>query len=224
MIRESGAQWTILRSAWFAQNFSEAFLAGMVANGVLALQAGDAAEPFVAVDDLADVGGRVDRGPARRQVYEVTGPQPLTFAAATQVVARANGRPVPYQPITGQAFAADMTAAGLPGDLIGGLDEVFAERRAGRNASAADGLERPLGRPPRGFAEFARTASLTADADSWTARRLGPRCMTRLRITGRTVSGPLSGFPVICAVAVRYVPMSTGRGHEAPRLGRRGAG
>lgn len=33
-IREFGAERTILRSAWFAQNFGEGFMAEMVADGV----------------------------------------------------------------------------------------------------------------------------------------------------------------------------------------------
>jgi uncharacterized protein YbjT (DUF2867 family) len=161
-VRESGAEWSIVRAAWFAQNFSEGFLTGAVRDGVLALPAGDAAEPFVDAGDVADVAVAAltdDRHAG--QVYEVTGPRPLTFAAAADEIARATGRQIRYQPITSQEFTAAMANAGLPGDLVAVLAEVFAELRDGRNAGTADGVERALGRPPRDFADFARTTWAT---------------------------------------------------------------
>ncbi len=54
-MRESGLEWTVVRSAWFAQNFGESFLADMVADGTVAAPAGDALDPFLDVDDLAEV-------------------------------------------------------------------------------------------------------------------------------------------------------------------------
>lgn len=55
-IRESGAEWTILRPAWFAQNFSEEpFLAGQVSSGVVTLSTGDGLEPFIDAEDIAEV-------------------------------------------------------------------------------------------------------------------------------------------------------------------------
>ena len=39
-VQESGADWTILRASWFAQNFSEHFLLEPVLGGVIALPAG----------------------------------------------------------------------------------------------------------------------------------------------------------------------------------------
>jgi uncharacterized protein YbjT (DUF2867 family) len=158
-VRDSGLAWTIVRSAWFAQNFSEGFLAPMVADGVLAVPAGEAAEPFVDVDDLADVAVAAltdDRHDGR--VYEVSGPRRLRFAEAAAEIARAAGRPVRYAPVAERDFADGMAASGVPGELIGVLDEVFAELRHGGGA-VADGVPRALGRPARDFAEYARAAA-----------------------------------------------------------------
>ncbi len=54
-VRESGAGWTIVRCAWFAQNFSEDFLLPPVMSGDLAVPGGSVGEPFVDVGDVADV-------------------------------------------------------------------------------------------------------------------------------------------------------------------------
>ena len=50
------APWaTVVSAAWFMQNFSEHFLLDPVREGVIALPAGEVAEPFVDVEDIADV-------------------------------------------------------------------------------------------------------------------------------------------------------------------------
>ncbi|RUU07958.1 NmrA family transcriptional regulator, partial [Mesorhizobium sp. M6A.T.Ca.TU.002.02.2.1] len=54
MLKASGADWTILRCAWFAQNFSESFLLEPLLAGEVALPVGNVGEPFVDADDIAD--------------------------------------------------------------------------------------------------------------------------------------------------------------------------
>ncbi len=54
-VRASGADLTIVRSTWFAQNFSEDYIVDGVRGGEVALPAGDVPEPFVDADDIADV-------------------------------------------------------------------------------------------------------------------------------------------------------------------------
>lgn len=55
ILKSSGAAWTILRAAWFSQNFSENFLLDAVRSGTVALPVSDVREPFVDADDIADV-------------------------------------------------------------------------------------------------------------------------------------------------------------------------
>ena len=65
-----------MRASWFAQNFSEGEFLGPVLDGVVALPAGDVPEPFVDVDDIADVvvAALTEDGHAG-ELYEVTGPR-----------------------------------------------------------------------------------------------------------------------------------------------------
>ena len=58
MLQASGADWTIVRCSWFCQNFDESFFAEPLAYGELALPVGDVGEPFVDVEDIADVAVR----------------------------------------------------------------------------------------------------------------------------------------------------------------------
>lgn len=84
VVRGSGLDWTIVRSTWFSQNFSESYLVDSIVQGRVALPAGAVGEPFVDAEDVADVAVAAltdDRHVG--QTYELTGPRLLTFAEAT---------------------------------------------------------------------------------------------------------------------------------------------
>ena len=54
-VRASGVEFTLIRSAWFAQNFSEGYLRDPILAGVLPMPGGMIAEPIIDIDDIADV-------------------------------------------------------------------------------------------------------------------------------------------------------------------------
>jgi uncharacterized protein YbjT (DUF2867 family) len=161
IVRESGLGYTLVRASWFAQNFSEGALLQGVLDGAVVLAAGDVAEPFVDVEDIADVAVAAlldERHDGR--LYDVTGPRLLTFSGAAAELAAAAGRPVAYVPVSVAEFRAAL--AGHP------LGDVFADLCAevfdGRNANLGTGVQDALGRPARDFADFCRAA---AEAGAW---------------------------------------------------------
>ncbi len=113
--RDSGAELTILRSTWFAQNFSEDYWAEGILNGELALPAGEVPEPFVDADDIADVAvaALTEDGHAG-ELYELTGPRLLTFAEAIDEIAKAAGREIRFVPVTIDEFASEAAEQGAP--------------------------------------------------------------------------------------------------------------
>ncbi|MEV6837754.1 NmrA family transcriptional regulator [Streptomyces sp. NPDC051133] len=168
LVRESGADWTVLRCAWFDQNFSEDHLRDAVLAGRIALPAGAVAEPFVDADDIADVATAAltdDRHIG--ELYEVTGPQPLTFDDVAAHLTAATGRRIDYVPLSAEEFTAELTGARLPQDLVELLGHLFTTVLDGRNAHLGDGVQRALGRAPRGFADYAER---TAATGIWDAR------------------------------------------------------
>jgi uncharacterized protein YbjT (DUF2867 family) len=170
-VQESGLEWTVVRSAWFAQNFSEGFLAHLVADGTVPVPAGDALEPFLDAEDLADVVvTALTEDGHDGEFYELTGPRLLGFADAAAEISRARDAHVAYLPIAEADFAAALAAEGTPAPLTDVLCEVFAELREGDNASTTDDVERVLGRPPRDFAAFAAAA---ANGGAWRVRDAG---------------------------------------------------
>jgi uncharacterized protein YbjT (DUF2867 family) len=158
-LQDSGAEWTIVRCAWFDQNFSESYFLDPLLAGELALPADGALEPFVDADDIADVAvAALTEDGHTGQLYELTGPRLLTFADAVAEIARASGRELRYQPISMADFESGLRADGVPADVVGLLRYLFTEVH-GHNATLADGVRRALGRAPRDFADFARDAA-----------------------------------------------------------------
>jgi uncharacterized protein YbjT (DUF2867 family) len=130
--------------------------------GEVALPVGDVPEPFVDVDDVADVAvaALTEDGHAGR-VYELTGPRLLTFADAVAEIAGAAGRPVRLVLVPTEAYVSAMAEHGVPDDVVRLLRYLFAEVLDGRNAHVTDGVQQALGRAPRDFADYARDAAAT---------------------------------------------------------------
>jgi uncharacterized protein YbjT (DUF2867 family) len=166
-VRDSGAELTILRSTWFAQNFSEDYMLEYVLSGVVALPAGDTSEPFVDAEDIADVAvASLTDERHIGQLYELTGPRLLTFDEAVGEIAAATGREIRYAPITVSEHEAAATEHGVPGEVVELLTYLFTTVLDGRNARLADGVQRALGREPHDFADFARRTAATGVWDA----------------------------------------------------------
>ena len=161
IVRDSGLEYTLVRAAWFAQNFSEGYLREPALDGVVALPAGDVREPFVDVEDVADVAvAALTEDRHVGQLYEVTGPELLSFDDVAQMLSAAMHRAVRYRSITFEAFHAAMTPIG--GEVIADvITRVCRETLDGRNALLGDGVQRALGRGPRSFADYCRSAAAT---------------------------------------------------------------
>ncbi|KAB2345641.1 NAD(P)H-binding protein [Actinomadura rudentiformis] len=162
LVRESGLEWTIVRAAWFSQNFSESFLIEPLLAGEVVLPVGDVREPFVDADDIADVAvAALTEDGHVGQSYEVTGPRLLTFAQAVREIAEAAGREIPFVQISTEEYAVGAKEQGVPEDLVEFLTYLFTTVLDGRNAYQTDGVRRALGREPRDFSDFVREAAKT---------------------------------------------------------------
>ncbi|RWX70255.1 NmrA family transcriptional regulator [Mesorhizobium sp. M4B.F.Ca.ET.089.01.1.1] len=165
MLKASGADWSILRCAWFSQNFSEGFLIESILEGEVALPVGNVGEPFVDVDDIADVAATVLTEPGHiGQLYELTGPRLLSFADAVAEIGNAAGRDIRYRQISHAEFTEAVAAQNLPPEFAWLLDELFTKVLDGRNETLADGVQRALGRQPKDFSAY---ATETAASGVW---------------------------------------------------------
>jgi uncharacterized protein YbjT (DUF2867 family) len=162
LVRDSGAEWTLLRASWFCQNFSEDYLLEPLLAGEVALPAGDVGEPFVDADDIADVAvaALIENGHAG-QLYELTGRRLWTFAEAVAEIARVTQRTIRYVKLSREEYASALERAQLPPEFLALITYLFREVLDGRNAWVADGVTRALGRAPRDFTEYVRDTAAT---------------------------------------------------------------
>lgn len=156
IVQATDIEWTIVRSSWFMQNFSEGEFLQMVLGGTIALPAADVAEPFIDVNDIADVAtaALTEDGHAH-EIYEVTGPRLLTFSEVAEEISEAAGRSVQFERIPSEAFAEGIAEAGVTEDVAWLLNYLFDTVLDGRNAYVGDGVKRALGREAADFTAFA---------------------------------------------------------------------
>ncbi|GAA1658482.1 NAD(P)H-binding protein [Actinoplanes couchii] len=164
-LRASGLEWTILRPAWFAQNFSEGIFLEEMRSGVLTTPAGDGSEAFIDLKDVADVAVAALTQPGHAgKIYELSGPEAMSFAQAVQMITAAGGPVVRYESVDPGAYVAAQLAAGVPAEVAEVVAELFGAIREGSGDYISHGVQQALGRGPRSFSTFAASA---ADAGVW---------------------------------------------------------
>lgn len=162
VVQGSGLDWTILRASWFCQNFSEAHFLEPIVQGQLALPVSHIAEPFVDVEDIAEIAVAALTQPGHTgQLYELTGPQALTFAEAVAEIARATHRQIGFVTVAPHAYRHALEQEQLPAEVIDLVLYLFTTVLDGRNTPVADGVERALGRPARSFRDYVRRTAAT---------------------------------------------------------------
>ena len=157
VLMNSGLDWNVVRANWFMQNFSEGFMIEGILNGEMMLPAGDTVEPFVDIDDIADVAvAALTRPELRNRLFEVSGPRALTFAQCAAEISEAVGYPVKFTQVSIEDFLQALRDEGLPEEMLWLMNELFTVVFDGRNSIPTSGVEEALGRPATDFSEYLR--------------------------------------------------------------------
>jgi uncharacterized protein YbjT (DUF2867 family) len=166
-VKDSGADWTIVRPAWFAQGFSEDFMYDHVLAGEIRLSAGDGGEAWIDVDDVGDVmaAALLDERHTG-QTYSLSGPRILTVAEIAAELSAASGRPIEYVDLEPEQHVAELVGYGVALEDAESVRDLFAVIRNHRSEYLSDGVQQVLGRAPRDFSDWARTV---AQAGVWSA-------------------------------------------------------
>lgn len=147
---------TILRPAWFMQNFSETFLKPV--DGAIAVPTGDGSEAFIDVEDIAAVAATTltDPGTHAGAAYDLTGPESLTVAEAAAIISEAIGQTLVHLDPDRDAWIASAITNAMPaeyGVVLRQLTETIAD---GNGSRPNDTVEQITGTPARTFRDFAR--------------------------------------------------------------------
>jgi uncharacterized protein YbjT (DUF2867 family) len=150
---------TVIRPAWFMEDFSETFLQPV--NDEIVVPAGDGAEAFVSVEDIAAVAAVTLTEPETHagRAYAPTGPQALTMAEAAAMISAAAGRTITYRDTDREQWIAAMVSTGIPAEYAAVLRPLTATVASGNGARPNSDVFDVTGAAPVTFAEFAaRTA------------------------------------------------------------------
>jgi uncharacterized protein YbjT (DUF2867 family) len=157
-LKGSGADWTIVRPAWFMQGFSEDVLHEYVMAGEIRLSAGSGAEAWIDTDLLDER--------HTGQTYSLSGPRTLTITEVADELATAIGRQVRYVDLEPDEHVAELTGFGLTQEDAESVRDLFAVIRNHRSEYISHGVEEVLGRAPRDFTDWAKS---TAQTGAWSA-------------------------------------------------------
>lgn len=158
-VRDCGAEWTIVRPAWFNQNFDEGAFREAVMAGELTLPLGELRQAFIDADDIAAVAAAAltETGHAG-QSYELTGPRALSFAEALQIISRAIDREVVFRG-SAEEFLAEQSALGISREEAMSVVEAFDALRGLGDDEPTDVVQRVTGRPPKTFESYVAAAA-----------------------------------------------------------------
>jgi uncharacterized protein YbjT (DUF2867 family) len=146
---------SIVRPAWFMQNFSETFL--KPANGAIVVPNGTGAEAFVDAEDIASVAAATLSEPDRHdgRVYSPTGPEALTMEDAARIISGAAGRRIVYRETDRDAWVNAMVDSGVPPEYGEVLRALTATIASGHGSHPNEDVLTATGTRPVSFTEFA---------------------------------------------------------------------
>jgi len=155
IIINAGTEWTILRASWFMQNFSEAFLLDGILERNVVVPKVLALEPFVDADDIADVAVQSLIDPAHNsKIYELTGPDLLSFKQVINLIANAIGTEICFQDVSMESYVDILKSIGTPDDFVSLFHYLFTEVLDGRNESVRNDIEQILHRPASNISNY----------------------------------------------------------------------
>ncbi|HEY4338550.1 MAG TPA: SDR family oxidoreductase [Steroidobacteraceae bacterium] len=161
-LRRSGLQFTFMRDAQYAEVITTMIAPGAVASGEWLSSAADGCMAFISKKDCVESAVAVLTTPGHEgAVYEITGPELLTFADCARIAAEVTGRPIRYVNVSHEVMQARFDAAGVPRRHIEGTvhekagawgsEEMMSYERAIREgyfAVASHHVKLLTGRPP----------------------------------------------------------------------------
>lgn len=155
IIAASGLHYHVIRASWFNQNFTEGFIADMLQRGLVALPKGDMPEPFIDANDIAEAVVNCLLEPEiSAGVYEVTGPELLTFKHCVSLLSTHLGTQVQFVDMNIDDFLNQLKQVGFDDNTLWLMNTLFSEVLDGRNSHTTDSLQYLLLRKPTTFKTF----------------------------------------------------------------------
>lgn len=122
LLRRCGVAFTILRDSQYAEVVVTMIAPQALASGKWVTSAGEGRMAFVSKKDCVAAAAAVLSTPGHEgAVYEITGPELLSFREAAALAAEIGGRPIEYVVVSHEEKQAEFDAAGIPRRYVEGV-------------------------------------------------------------------------------------------------------
>ena len=153
-LRALGVAWTILRPHFFNSNLIEF---GIMPRGGLFFPAGNGKDAPIDPRDIAAVAVKALTTPGHEgKIYELTGPELLSFAEVVQKIVTITGKPLKFVDVPEATWQEEMLKVGAPPPVVESLLAYFAGGvKAGRIRMTST-VSELLGHPARTVEQWAK--------------------------------------------------------------------
>ena len=158
IVEESGIAYTFLQPGEFMQNFVNFFSQTIKQQGAFYLPAGNPRIGFVDVRDIVAVAVQAltNDGIHNGKVYDITGPEALSYYQVAEILSNATGKKIKYINISEDEARQSMKEAGIGHWWINTIIEVYDAYKTGMQEHISNTVEQLTGRKPTSFWQFAR--------------------------------------------------------------------
>ncbi len=155
-LKESGLEFTILRPTSYMQQLF-LFAPAIAATGSFQLAMGAGAVAVVDTRDVAAVAVcALTQSGHENRIYDLTGPEALTFEEMALELSHATGKKITYVHVPPEYARKQLLQMGLPRWLVEDMIVLSASFREGYGAAVSPAVRDVTNRAPRSFSEFAR--------------------------------------------------------------------
>jgi uncharacterized protein YbjT (DUF2867 family) len=152
-LKQSGLSWTMLRPPFFMQNLLG--FTSMIHAGTIYQPAGDGKAGFVDVRDIAAVAASaLTEDGHENKVYEITGPELLSWHDIAAALSRRLGREIKYVDVPPKVTKQSLMQTGMPEWQADAINALLADLKAGRFARLTDTVEKVGHKTPLTFEQF----------------------------------------------------------------------
>lgn len=148
-LRDSGMDWTFLRSSFFMQNLNTTHRAEIKERDEIFVPVGSGKTSYIDVRDIGAVAALALTGEGHaNQAYELTGPQALDYYEVAELFSQVLGRTIIYRNPSLPSFVWHSLRSGrsLPFTLVTAW--LYNQTRKGMSAHVTGEVQRLLGRAP----------------------------------------------------------------------------
>ncbi|MCI4030082.1 SDR family oxidoreductase [Dickeya dianthicola] len=155
-LENSGTPYVILRPNWFSDNFHTFWKKGLD-HGQIALPAGDGKLSFIDVRDIAASAIAALTSTAfDGKVFNLNGPEALSFADAAAILSEVTGKPVRYTATSDETFIDMLKGGGVSADYASFMASIFYPVRQGRIGAVTNDVATLTGKIPRTLRAYAQ--------------------------------------------------------------------